>query len=173
MTTIFFIISIAILLAGRGLDIYSSLRFPYYGQKEGNSLNADKYGYFSLPKNILWTAAVAVPVIVLTLLFWDDLSPGGILALLVGGLGSAAHGLTNLRPQKENRKKQLSILRRLRDGEPIGWIGSINARGGRTRYLLFGWIYSEKTEIGEAVREIDERIFYLAKNTPESEWFPK
>lgn len=168
------------------LDWQSSKNFIFYGLTEGNKLTTDRYGYFDVKKNLIISAA-SVSVIAVAGIY-GLVAEERIVVLLSGVFclipcfirGKAFIG--NIGALKRGRIKQIKLLRELRsvverDGtkEEIAAVFNgqlVNQRGGRTYYRLFGWVYSETTNYGAAVTEIQKVLCEIVV-ADEKLWFPK
>lgn len=170
------------------LDWQSSKNFIYYAQTEGNRKTTDKYGYFDVKKNLIISGAMLGVVAVAGIIGMSLNKSEGKVVLLFGAIfclipiylrGSAA--ITNKRSAKINRERQTNFLRKIKaiavlngGAEEIAVEFNnylITTRGGRTYYNLFGWVYSEQSDLNMALPEIQKRIVDIALQD-ESRWFP-
>lgn len=173
---ILIILMAIIYAAGRGADMWTSVRGLYYNTTEGNKLWRDKYGNFSLTKNLIASIALGV-AIVIAAVYVDYLWT----MFLPFAFGSWYVALANYRLQNANRVKQTEFLKDLLRIQNEGgtevdlWVAFneelMVTASGRTWYQQFAWIW----ELGEAVdvrATLVRRIADVAL-LPPAQWFPR
>ena len=177
-TTAFLIIGLLIAIGGRGLDLYSSKDFEYYGGKESNWFNQDEYGFFSIPKHLAMTVVFAAIGIVIGIFN----SFGASMFLICVGIASGIMGVLNIGKNRKARKRQIETLRDLRilaqnaSQERIDqFFTTLQFRKAKERifYWRFGWIYSTSPYEAVALAECRRTIVKLVMEKQESEWFPR
>jgi hypothetical protein len=172
-------------------DTDSSKDFQYFGLTEGNSKAQDKHGFFAYKKNLILSyicAGVGIIAGFLAILLVKDKDVAGAV-MIIGGSLAAFFGamrwrqaIKNEAAKKRKRKEQTEFLTRLKEHlsfekpeiETVQLFDGMTAhtRNGQTRYELIGWIYSTKTDLQEALFDLQSQIVDLARK-PENEWFPK
>jgi len=187
LANIMFLASFVLAIVAVLLDVKSSVKFIYFGVTEGNKLTRDKYGFIDTRKNLVLSAVSLVAVGVAG--FYGVFANESLVAMVAGAMALVPAGLRgkayfdNEKAMKEGREKQIKFLRELKAiALASGRADEIDAlfqpqnvnlnKGGRTYYRLFGWIYSENTNIYEAIDEIQKRITDLSLQE-ESRWFPR
>jgi hypothetical protein len=154
---------------------YSTSADPMSGTVEKNPLVKDELGYFSARK--FWTAHGVLLIVPAALFAFMGGWAGFSYALLVPL--KLMKYFANKKALKSAREKQfrfLSGLRVLHYGTPEfddyfnrNRLNFQNVNG-RKRYSLFGWLYSDRHELSEAVTEIHQKIFNWSQRR-ETEWF--
>jgi hypothetical protein len=166
-----------------GLDAWSSLRFKYRGGQERFKIFTDKYGDFSLWRYAAFSVLVAV-IAVLSEVFapTSTVMPSWIGVAVLVGLASFTRFLVavfkNLKNGRENRKKQITLLRNLRDNNV--WPNAMEGMkdGNRYRWELTQWIYKDDVhwnDLGERQQANQEFLIRLRRSVqePEANWFKK
>jgi len=178
---ILFWASVGFLLAGSLVDMRSSKDFIYYGVTEANKLWRDKWGFFDLKKNLVWTCVMAAGTVALKLIPAVG-NRAFVIGLLIGGVRLIQASL-NFAGLRRDREEQLQFLRELKriveEGDDPYAVNNhfaprnfYNQKHGRSYYELFPWIHTSTADVNDAVQEIRGRLIALVQN-PEEEWFPK
>jgi hypothetical protein len=76
---IFMFLMLLLYVAAASADVFTSLRFPEYGGLEITSLRRDKYGYFSIPKEMIISG-----ILIAIAIAFHGLEPKSWLILLGG-----------------------------------------------------------------------------------------
>lgn len=164
------IIGIAVFWGGRIADILYSKDFEYYSAMEANWLWRDKYGHFSVPKNI--ACSIAAFALMLLMVQFDEI--GNIIsggAMIITGVASFAIAYANKTGNEKARKVQHLVLdeinaRMIRDGEKsarayiqfMPWIKSHD----RSFYSLFAFVYSTAQDPQMASEEVERKLIELS-----------
>jgi hypothetical protein len=180
---IFFAVFAALFVTGKLYDSYSSLHFDWYGLQEGNKLMRDKDGLFNFKKNNFVAGAIVALSCVIGLVShsWG----AGAALLVVGGPSFFVLGFFNFQSKKKNRKKQIEILKQLRnDPTVIPDIGQSSLGGhmmittnGRSYFEPFQFL-SIQTGVGpgqdatqDDVNKVYSAIVNYARNVEPDKWF--
>jgi hypothetical protein len=172
-STTWFVICLLTAVASRAFDAYTSRDFEYYGLTEGNPLMADKYGYFSITKQVV----AGVLIFAVGVIAFQYTTKAWIFYAVIA-IPSVIIALINQQSKTKKRKVQIEYLRSLRsvDGTDDRALAGFFARvplktkGGRTRYVLFGWIYSEASDQRIAQPDLWHRIWDVSQKA-EGDWF--
>lgn len=182
-----FLVFTALLLASRYADQWTSVRAPWYGTSEGNKLMRGKYGSFSPVKNYVGTGVVVAVGTLLHFLAPPDTHNGqgsaAYLAIYLPITGASIWiAIRNYLFQKKKRKTQIAFLRSLREVDARehtpseiaavfnGLVLVKHLDSGRSRYELFGYIYTESAWADVARDDLQARIVVESRK-PESQWF--
>jgi hypothetical protein len=155
-------IFVALAIASRYPDYFTSKRGIYYGTGEGNKILRTKYGDFDAKKNIILSAIVIAAGGSFHFIFgrgaWALILPFVII-------GSLMVGFTNWQKQTRVRERQMAFLSRLRsvaqaggDIAPLFNNQMIVTTSGRQRYADFRWIYIDSTDDRIALPFLQGRI---------------
>ena len=157
---ILFILSSIYYFAAKGLDVYSSLDFKYYGAEEGMPLFRDKNGDLSLKMvYIVFGAIYVVSIVLYILMGWY-----AIVLLIPTATASLIAGLSNFRKQKARRRDQIAQLALFYPGSPHLTALNMTTRNGKTFYSKFRWLDSDNPNRNEAIGEVWVKLVEFAKN---------
>ena len=189
MLTFLAILFFAVLAAGFlvvHLDIQSSKDFKYFGLTEKTRIAQDKYGFMDVKKNYIFSfgflsAVAAVGVVAVIIGSAPALGIATIMLLIPTVLRFRAYR-ANVAKKPVKRRAQTEFLTRLKEHlsfekpevETVQLFNgmTVHTRGGVSYYELLGWIQSKKTDLQEALFELQSQIVELARKEPLN-WFPK
>jgi hypothetical protein len=186
LLAIFFFALLALGVVVVLLDTDSSKDFIYQGLTEANSLARDRYGFMDVKRNLIISFAMlgivaAVGFVALAIKSTEALGIAALMMLVPIGLRGWAY-FDNKAAAKRGRARQIEFLTRLKEHlsfekpevETVTLFNGMTAKtvSNRTYYPLFGWVYSDKPELHEALFEIQSQLCEIARK-PESQWFPK
>jgi hypothetical protein len=169
-----FLLSLALLAAGRYADYLTSRQFPYCGGTEGNSLMRDPHGRFAEKRNLV--ASVIVGVASVLLYGYLEHMSGIVVNLIIGG-GSLVVAYLNNRANKKDREKQLAIVSQIRDllanttdhNEINDWFEQNlyqvfdRSFGGWTYLSPFPWLVSQNPDRFVAILECRDMLITFVR----------
>jgi hypothetical protein len=171
-TPAFFIFWSVFYFVGRGLDIWSSQHFDWYGGKEANKLWRHKDGTFNTGLNAIWSL---IYFGVSCLIGFLSHSWGAAAALcVVVGPASAVMAYFNFRSKKKKRIEQTELLKTLREypTSQMGW-GLMITRAGRSYFPLFQFLSvpANPADKADDITRADRAVRDYAANVSPDKWF--
>jgi hypothetical protein len=172
---ILLILSIAPFFAGSYFDIKSSVPAKSHGFSEWNPVSKDKYGFFSLKRNLIFTGAILVIGILISFFTYDVF----ILFMIIGSgrLGIGLGQLQQLPHRRKDQNKWLDGIAELSGDatELTNYFARFNFHwkyvDGKLWYPYFAWIEvndvaNTDEAIANASQLLQAQIYLFAQSNP-------